>query len=461
MIICKLHRLLPAAWLLIAAACSGTTDEPRRAEATQTLGVSTTYTRTEAGSAPETPGNATGKTPTEQELIHHWWAVAVDSDGKVKDIINDKPLTTPGDRDQALLKLSDGEYSILAFANISTDELKEAAGIEFDATGTKTLDVETLKKSVWKQELNLWGDKPIPMSGYGKVTVKGGAISPSTIELVRMVGKIELHFTNSTSKDVTVKSVTLLPHAIGSGDDASGLPSQVSLFPDYGNLGKSPASQLVSDTRHGRLTYHCPSDMTLAKDESSSASFYVREWAVGNTHPTGHYHLDIEIVRDGAAGSEALHAMLNKTEWINRNDWLYILVRITDWDVTLDVSFYPPIGGYPSVEIDHKNEESYFIFGTQGRFVVTPRVRDVESGDYLAPDKVNVNIVSAEETPDTPGESIFTASGTPKADAITGEIIGELSDKTGNAVVTVEITVADDAVSRKYSRKFYIIRSSK
>ena len=59
-----------------------------------------------------------------------------------------------------------------------------------------------------------------------------------------------------------------------------------------------------------------------------------------------------------------------------RNDWVRIPIVLTDWVLELDVTFYPPIGGYPAVKTEEKDNEFYARFGTGGYFAIVPRVRN-------------------------------------------------------------------------------------
>ena len=148
--------------------------------------------------------------------------------------------------------------------------------------------------------------------------------------------------------------------------------------------------------------------------------------------------------------SSRRHSLAYELTYINRNDWIRIPVILTDWIIEMDVRFYPPIGGYPAVVVDQNNDEFYATFGTQGRFSVTPRARKNDTAPYEA-----VTVTAIETT----GDDIFTTGGKPAIDPVTGEITGEMSSATGNAIVTLTFRVAADTnVSHIITRKFHIIR---
>ena len=123
--------------------------------------------------------------------------------------------------------------------------------------------------------------------------------------------------------------------------------------------------------------------------------------------------------------------------------------------MSLDVNFYPPIGGYPAVITEESEEGFYCKFRTEGDFEIYPKVEDTYNGYallYGTGDPKFTYSITAISDP----SHIFTTEPTVTS---TGEILGELSTGTGTAYVDVEITVSHTGVSDQiYDRRIYIIR---
>lgn len=424
--------------------------------------------------------------------------------------------TDPIEEEQFETDFPAGHYDVYAFANITPDLLKQSTGLSFsvgyapgdvdsatwshsadgnettsttddssselsssDSSNSDTSTSDTSTNTPLTPEeseakrtnvnpavnggtnLNLWNNaSDIPMCGFLKnIEVKNTVEETFSIEVVRMVAKIEFQFTNKTAKEITVNSVSIDPVT----------SSAVSLMPNYSCLGVKSYDPLVTPTpTYGILTYTPSSSITLpaSTDAKKNCFFYCKE-SVSN-HPTKKFTIGVNISRkndDGVVFSEELH--YSPTEvisyYINRNDWIKIPISFTDWIVDFQVIFYPPIGGYPAVaNWNETNTGShYFTFGSQGQFSIVPKIREAKDGsNWLQPNEYIHKNDKGEFVADEnklnltiSGDDIFYDQ--PAIDKKTGEIVGRLSEKTGTALVTVSFKLDNDLI---VSRKLYIIR---
>lgn len=431
--------------------------------------------------AAKTCGNASSRAdgvpenPSDNEKINDWWIVFAHRNKEGNFVVYkiiDREDANPGlggnssmlpvEEEQFETDLPSGNYRVYAFANLSRDLLKQHAGIEF-RRGEPVGDV---MNALWRDisdgnNLNLWNtDVNIPMAGYiDNIHVQNTVEETFSIEVVRLVAKIEMKFTNKTDKDITINSVSLDSVTI----------SPVKLMPDYnclGNYSYTPVDNPVPV--YDRLTYSLdPLECVLEKlDVGKNVFFYCKESK--SNHPAKKFTVGVNITRrnsEGVVSNHELHYSPTDLieDYINRNDWIRIPISFTDWIVDFDVIFYPPIGGYPAVARwnDTNSDAHYFTFGTQGTFVIIPKIREAKDGsDYLLPDNyLDKNAEGYLESDsklkiDVAGDSIFASL--PTVDNTTGEIIGILNNNKGMATVTVSYNLEGLLVKRK----LYIIRDN-
>jgi len=385
------------------------------------------------------------------ELIQSWWIAFVGQDGKVSKIVSrDASKTDAVERDEFSVELPAGTYTAYAFANITRAELENATGGVTFTVG-QPVAAELMKKE-WSLMPNQWDKtKPIPMSGFKEVTFSSGqSASDIKIEVVRMVGKVEFTFSNRSTKDITINSLTF-------GHLAKG---PVYLFPTYESLGKAPI--LLPNgltTEDVEFTPGATPEARVIKAGATDALtdfFYVRESDAANPASSGHFSIKLNITRGGQT-EEQLYALTDQLTYINRNDYIHIPIAFTDYLFNVDVLFYPPIGGYPAVITEVKDEEFYITFGTQGKFSLRPLIREaVDGSDYLTPNRfttVTATVVSDQS-------NILTSTNL-TYDTVTGESLGELTTATGRAEIKLHVEFNDGVVMRQYDKTIYIIRANK
>lgn len=373
-------------------------------------------------------------TPSDNELINSWWMVFVDVDNFVKLII-DRPSdkTAPVAKENVELSIPSGKYTIYAFANINKADFQKT----LDIVIKEDRKMPDLSGKTWTTVGQI-GDN-VPMTGkLENVTIDNSSNTQVAVEVVRLWAKLRFQFTTDTDKEIKVSKIT-----ITSARNETG----VTLLPDYRSLGHAPV--LPENTSYSTFELTPTDGLTVTKALGAETTVYLLE-STAESHPTGHYPLSFEY-NDGS--DHTAHALAYQLEYINRNDFITIPVLITDWSVDATVLFYPPIGGYPAVITEKKDEEFYVKFGSAGKFVIRPTITSAD-GTKVTADKLSLTL----NTDDTDG----ILNTPPAYDDTTGEIIGVIaSGKTGTAVVTLTIQITTDAaIMYQIVRKFYIIRQN-
>lgn len=388
-------------------------------------------------------------TAADNELIHSCVVAFVKEDGTVAEVkVLDESQTGVESKDFNVI-LSAGEYKAYAFANITTSTL---IGLKF----TKDASFGDVDAALYDVDAdNLTQSSNIPMSGYltdievasnGSVKIGGVTKTEVTITVVRMVGKLEFQFTNNSASDITVTELSFKPGASGN----------IKLLPTWGSDNKL-ASPDMTDATVGQIT-KAPSLTlnTTEENKNKKYAFYVRE--VVSNHPTGHFPISIKYKKGESETEETMTALLYDLTEINRNDWIRVPITLTDYKLKLDVEFYPPIGGYPPVDWEDKDDEYYVRFATGGWFSIEASV--VNKADGTEFNTKNVEISIAENG--VSNTSFFRKQ--PAIEA-SGELTGEI--KSGlqagdSSVVTIQVKVTDtNSVETTFTRKIHFIYKNK
>lgn len=377
------------------------------------------------------------------EKIHSWWVAFVNqSDHKVHAVV-ERPSANTSYVEQETVKaqILKGKYVVYAFANISREALRQQTGLQF-TPGAACPDVDaavfTLKQD-WNRSAN------IPMTGKKSVVVTG--TNCVSIEVVRMLAKMDVTFTNESGRDIAINSLTM----------EQSKTDQVPLLPNYSYLQNGmPEASAAGGTRAYVHSYSPV--LSLVKYAGGKASscrdvFYVRESQAGTL--VGCYRLAVNITRAGDAASTQLFALTRDLYSIYRNDHILIPIVLSDFQVELDARFFPPIGGYPAVVTSGGDQDFYCEFGTEGDFELYLSVRDALNGNALVYGAGNPYYSVAVKTVSDP-QRILAKN--PSANA-TGEIVGRLNTNRGRATVDMEVTVHRQGVADQvYDRRIYLIR---
>ena len=348
--------------------------------------------------------------------------------------------------------LPSGTYSVYAFANMSKANLKDASGLSFDENSVIPDDIDG---KAWISGLNNWDikSKPIPMSGFLKdIQVKTTIEETFSIEVVRMLAKVQFLFSNPTAADISVKGISLDPVT----------SSGVSLFPrnsngiSYTHLGESAYSALQGATYEElKVDYTTPVAVSAVTTKESPVkhSVYIKE-SLSTKENDEAFTVGLTVSHvDGIQEHQQYNITKDIRGYINRNDWIVIPITLSQYDVSVEALFYPPIGGYPAVLSTVAPDGSQvFTFGTEGEFAIVPHVIDKLSGTHLAPSGYSIELGTI-----TDESGIFAKTPTvmTTSASLPDEITGTLSQTKGKATVEVNVKIG----SQIYTRKIYIIRS--
>lgn len=377
------------------------------------------------------------------EKIHSWWVAFVNQGDRKVQAIVERPAgnTSYVEQESVDMKVAKGKYVLYAFANISQDSLRRQTGLQF-MPGETCPDVDAATLTLL-QDWNPGTD--IPMTGKQQVEVTGH--NSVSIEVVRMLAKMDVTFTNESGKDITINSMTM----------EQSPTDQVPLLPNYSYLqnGMPEAADTAGARAYVRDYRGAASLKKYAGGTARSYRdvFYVRESQSRTV--TRRYRLAVSVTREGDAASTQLFALTRDLYSIYRNDHVVVPIVLSDFQVGVDARFYPPIGGYPAVVTSGSGEDFYCEFGTEGDFELFLSVRDALKGNalvYGAGDPCYSSVVKAVNDP----QNILTKY--PSVSA-TGEIVGRLSSNRGKASVDVEVTVhRNGAADQVYDRRIYLIR---
>lgn len=490
----KIHRLSIIFLISLLAACASETsgDSPELEEGNLTEVTFTLSSHYSSDNISRADDGIPKDPEYDNEKIKDWFLVFVDKDGKVRKILNrhdaETGITNSGAVEVETFKciLPSGSYSIYAFANISRAELSAAAGVSF---ATDMPMPESLLTSIWNglndtdgkhdasdeavthfgvlnvanatgvsnDNLNLWDigysedggnpGKPIPMTGYVNGIRVNNTIEESfSIEVVRMVAKIQFLFSNNSGSDITVNNVSLSPVTV----------TPVSLFQNYNVLGNS-AFTALNNAEYARLTYTPSGGVSVPNGTSStnpkSCSFYIKE-SLSAYANEGAFTVWLNVShKDGGQNIEQYTLTQKIKDYINRNDWIAIPISLSRYDLSVEALFYPPIGGYPAVLSTTDTDGSQvFTFGTEGEFSIVPKIIDKLAGTHLAPTHYSIELGTVS---DESGIFAKTPTVTQTSTSLPDEITGLLSTEKGKATVEVRVKIG----TQTYTRKIYIIRN--
>lgn len=402
------------------------------------------------------------------ERFNHYWVVVTDNNDNVVAIVNNDCSLT--ERDEFTVELSPGMYKAYGFANIPDSYLTGlgiskgnklpnlstilyAAKSDFFGNSVTTL----LSVESYQSDYASHGNAGIPMTSKNPVNIKvtDAVTVEQSIEVVRMFAKVEFVFTNATATDLTLRSLAISNLTRNKADGTGIIPLMNDDDRDLSYLLTAPSATLTNIFGGGGLSL-------TSGGSPVSCSYYVLESVADQV--TNSFLLDFDIVKTGETPSAkedymryALTDPATLTA-IRRNDWIRIPITINDWVMRLEARSYPPIGGYPEVEIEEDESNEFTVtFKTAGDFSIRPFIRKFYDGsDWFGIDSEKIKGTPAI---DITGETtIFT---TQPSIASTGEILGALGTGNGKALVTITVDVFTDAgktVSKTLTRKIYIVK---
>ena len=263
------------------------------------------------------------------EMMHNCFVVIVQN-GKIQDIVVKNDFTEEVEQTNLKAKAELGSATFYSFANITPAEL----GI---TTTTTPAEIESKYYKVEGNTTTL-SDKGIPMSNKQtfNITNKKQQVD---LEVIRMMAKVELNFTNDTGYDLNIKSVKLT-------DITDNVADNVSLLPLKDASGKVvPNINNAASASDYTVNIGGTSGTQVKNGGSLKTTFYVNESVARNPK---YFVLSIDTDKGTVTQRIAM------TEWnkIARNDYLIIPVKLVDYRIELEPQVFTGIGVIPELKYD-------------------------------------------------------------------------------------------------------------
>lgn len=265
----------------------------------------------------------------EGEMMHNCFVVIVQN-GKIQDIVVKNDFTEEVEQTNLKAKAELGSATFYSFANITPAEL----GITTSTTPTE------IENKYYKVEGNTTtlSDKGIPMSNKQtfNITSKKQQVD---LEVIRMMAKVELNFTNDTGYDLNIKSVKLT-------DITDNVADNVSLLPMKDADGKVvPNINAAASASDYTVSIGGTSGTLVKNGGTLQTTFYVNESVARNPK---YFVLSIDTDKGTVTKRIAM------TEWskIARNDYLIIPVKLVDYRIELEPQVFTGIGVIPELKYD-------------------------------------------------------------------------------------------------------------
>lgn len=315
---------------------------------------------------------------TDYERINDWWVLFVDNTGKIVKYLD--RATATGNKNAVVsenfyLEIPAGTYTAYSFANITRAQVEEVAGSLQEKQVMPDLSLVKFNiANIMKNGHDFVGNSTnIPMTGKQEVTFQkdGAAV---VLEVIRMVAKLEFRYRNSSTKDITINSISM---------QQTNLPS-IPLLPNYEYINNGwPVDAADGATEASKYTRNINKTLNASGSEIQfTDKFYMIE-EQAKFVPAKRFILTFNITRKDGKPEEVLYALTNELSSFYRNDHVVIPIVFSDYAVDVDVKFYPPIGGYPAVITRNSKEEYFCEFATQGNFTLRPKVVDTSNNYQL------------------------------------------------------------------------------
>ena len=385
----------------------------------------------------------------------------------------------------SITEATTGTYKFYSFANFPAGEISYTASGE-DATLALLSPVkvdETTPDGGWKftkgSALNFDPAKLCYQARFNNFNVASTTTGiPMTnvetyevsrdvtihLTLYRMLTKIRFDLTNTTGKELQLKTISL---GNVTPNHTEGTPSYLTFLPQRdANGGQLTTFPLPSSTAQ-RSTETLETDVSgetgseLADKANFQKRIYFNESV--SDHASRQFPLELKYT---FTDEEITRNALIKLSSLPRNNAAIVPIKITNYDVRLETFFYPPIGGYPGFREENNTAENYYavIFEGGGDFVMRPYV--YAYADRNSPEKwyelTNTLLIKNYGLTVEDPDGIFTTK--PHFDPVTGEILGSLDPlQTGTATVQLGVTIiltADPEVTQVFNRTLYIVKQN-
>ena len=384
------------------------------------------------------------------EMMKSWFVVVVQN-GKIEKIITSdlKSGVTEVEKDQAFVELNKGETTFYSFANIKPEDIgldaSKSVGQPLpDGFDEKTYQMDGNSK-LFHQSMEPEFKNGYPMSNKQMVNITDNQ-QVISLEVIRMMAKVQLSITNATDHAIVLKTITLSDVTQNGNQNIKLLPNVDSNNQLQVNLANSAKKGTIALTAAGN------NGMTIEARAKQTACFYMNESLVDKGKDGGNRYFILSLTtEDAATGTTSNHryAMLSWNE-IRRNDYLKIPIKLEDYQIRWKVEAFSPIGVLPKVKDDGENLS--LDFGYYGEFHIKPEVIKLSrtGSQTLSVSEWQMGTDATgsdgwklqEQKPEgADGVNIFDSS--PAWVPSAYRLEGEMGNRTGSSIYTMKIKVKE------------------
>lgn len=349
----------------------------------------------------------------EGEMMHNCFVVIVQN-GKIQDIVQ-RDFTEEVEQTSLKAKAELGNATFYSFANITPAEL----GI------TMTTTPAEIESKYYKVEGNTaqLSDKGIPMSNKQTVNITSKK-QQVDLEVIRMMAKVELNFTNDTGYDLSIKSVKLTDITDNAANNVSLLPMKDASGNVVPNINASATYKDYTVSIGGTSGTQVKNGGTL------QTTFYVNESVARNPK---YFVLSINTDKGTVTNRIAM------TEWskIARNDYLVIPVKLVDYRIELEPQVFTAIGVIP--ELSYSVDRITATFKSYGEFHLKLHV--IKRSDNTELNNWTFKSIRTLEADPAGGEGTSIYDEEPYFEKRTKMIEGYISPRKGYAIHEINVEI--------------------
>lgn len=349
----------------------------------------------------------------EGEMMHNCFVVIVQND-KIQSIVQ-RDFTEEVEQTSLKAKAELGNATFYSFANITPAEL----GI------TMTTTPAEIESKYYKVEGNTaqLSAKGIPMSNKQTVNITSKK-QQVDLEVIRMMAKVELNFTNDTGYDLSIKSVKLTDITDNAADNVSLLPMKDASGNVVPNINDAATYKDYTVSIGGTSGTQVTNGGTL------QTTFYVNESVARNPK---YFVLSINTDKGTVTNRIAM------TEWskIARNDYLVIPVKLVDYRIELEPQVFTAIGVIPELKYD--GDRITATFKSYGEFHLKLHVYKRSDNTELT--NWTIKDIRTLEADPAGGEGTSIYDEEPYFDKRTKTFEGYISPRKGYAIHEINVEI--------------------
>ena len=391
------------------------------------------------------------------EMMKSWFVVVVQN-GKIEKIITSdlKSGVTEVEKDQAFVELNKGETTFYSFANIKPEDIGLDASRSVGQPLPDGFDEKTYQmdgnSQLFHELMEPEFKNGYPMSNKQMVNITDNQ-QVISLEVIRMMAKVQLSITNATDHDIVLKTITL------SDVTQNGNPN-IKLLPNVDSNNQLQVN-LANSAKKGTITLTAAGNngMTIEARDKQTACFYMNESLVDKGADGGNRYFILSLTTvDATTGTTSNHryAMLSWNE-IRRNDYLKIPIKLEDYQIRWKVEAFSPIGVLPKVKDDGENLS--LDFGYYGEFHIKPEVIKLSrtgsqtlsvSEWQMGTDATGSDGWKLQEQKPQGADGVNIFDYSPAWVPSAYRLEGEMGNRTGSAIYTMKIKVKEQNGSGTY-----------